>query len=134
MGLATFMRSVVSSFRVLKTQIVLAISSHCSQNFIGTYMVECDQVFDAQKYQKIIGFWVSDIAAWCFIFSMIPTFRRVVKCQCHVYRHTNIDDILDYLHAPDLKRGAITKIARDTGIPKPTLRDTPIVDGRLKTL
>jgi hypothetical protein len=54
---------------------------------------------------------------------MIPTFRRAVKCQYHVYRHTGIDHILYSCRAPDLERGAIVKIARDTGIQETALRD-----------
>jgi hypothetical protein len=46
-----------------------------------------------------------------------------VKHQSHVYRHINIGNILDYLYGPNLERGAIPKIARDTSIPEPTLRD-----------
>jgi hypothetical protein len=54
-----------------------------------------------------------------FNFSMIPTFRRVSKLRYHVDRHTNIDNILDYLRPLNLERGAIAKIARDPGIPEP---------------
>jgi hypothetical protein len=53
---------------------------------------------------------------------MTPTFRRVVKYQHHVYRHTNIDNILDYLRAPDLERGSTANIGRDTDVPEPALR------------
>jgi hypothetical protein len=54
-----------------------------------------------------------------FILSMIatPIFKRVLKRQHHIYTHDEVDDILDYLSVPVLKRGAIAKIARDTGIP-----------------
>jgi hypothetical protein len=54
------------------------------------------------------------LTVYYFIFSMIPTFRRVVKHQHH---------ILEYLSATDLERGAIAKISRDTGTPDGTLRD-----------
>jgi hypothetical protein len=54
---------------------------------------------------------------------MIPTFKRVIKRSHHIYSHDEVDEVLDYLSAPSLKRGAIAKIARDTGIPEPTLRD-----------
>jgi hypothetical protein len=47
---------------------------------------------------------------------MIPTFRRVVKRQYQIYDHSDIDDVLEYLSAPDLERGVIAKISRDTGI------------------
>jgi hypothetical protein len=54
---------------------------------------------------------------------MIPTFRRVVARQHHVYQHYQIDDIVEYLGTPPLVRGAMAKIARDTGIPRQTLSD-----------
>ena len=54
---------------------------------------------------------------------MIPTFKRVLKRQHHIYTHNEVDDILEYLGAPSLERGAIAKISRDTGIPDPTLRN-----------
>jgi hypothetical protein len=54
---------------------------------------------------------------------MIPTFRHVVKRQHHIYHHSDIDDIIEYLSAPDLDRGAIAKISRNTGIPDSTFRD-----------
>lgn len=53
---------------------------------------------------------------------MIPTFKRVVGRQHHIYKHADVDDILDYLTSNPLERGAISKIARDTGIPDSTLR------------
>jgi hypothetical protein len=52
-----------------------------------------------------------------------PTFKRLSKRQDHIYTHEEIDDVLDYLSVPVLKRGAIAKIARDTGIPDQTIRD-----------
>jgi hypothetical protein len=54
---------------------------------------------------------------------MIPTFRRIVKRQHHIYKHQEVDYIFEYLTTPTLERGAITKIARDTGIPEGTLCD-----------
>jgi hypothetical protein len=54
---------------------------------------------------------------------MIPTFKRVVKQQHHVYTHKEVDDILDYLTTPSLERGAIARIARDTHVPEQTLRN-----------
>jgi hypothetical protein len=63
------------------------------------------------------------LTVYYFIFSMIPTFRRVMKRQHHIYHHSDIDDIIDYLSAPNLERGAIAKISQDTGIPDGTLRD-----------
>jgi hypothetical protein len=54
---------------------------------------------------------------------MIPTFRCIVKRQHHIYKHQEVDNILEYLTTPTLERGAITKIARDTGIPEGTLLD-----------
>jgi hypothetical protein len=54
---------------------------------------------------------------------MIPTFKRVVKRPHRIYPHDEVGPILDYLRLPVLERGAIAKIARDTGIPEPTLRD-----------
>jgi hypothetical protein len=46
-----------------------------------------------------------------------------VKRRHHVYKYTDIDDIPDYLRAPDLERGAIAKIARDTAFPDRTFHD-----------
>jgi hypothetical protein len=63
------------------------------------------------------------LAVYYFFFSMIPTFRQVVKREHHIYRDADIGDILDYVHQPDLERGAIAKIPRDPGIPGPTFRD-----------
>jgi hypothetical protein len=63
------------------------------------------------------------LAVYYFIFLMIPTFRRVVKRQHYIYHHSDIDNILEYLSAPDLEHGAIAKISRDTGIPDGTLHD-----------
>jgi hypothetical protein len=54
---------------------------------------------------------------------MMPTFKRVVKRKHRIYTYAEIDDLLAYLTSPDLPRGAITKICRDTGIPESTLRD-----------
>jgi hypothetical protein len=50
---------------------------------------------------------------------MIPTpsFKRVVKRRHRIYLHSEIDDVLAFLSRPLLARGAITKIARDTGLP-----------------
>jgi hypothetical protein len=55
--------------------------------------------------------------------SMIPTFKRVVKRQHHVYTHNEVDDILNYLTTSPLERGSIAKIARDIHVPEQTLRD-----------
>jgi hypothetical protein len=63
------------------------------------------------------------LTVYYFIFSMIPTFRRVVKRQHHICYHSEIDDILEYLSEPNLERGAIAKISRDMGIPDGTLCD-----------
>jgi hypothetical protein len=54
---------------------------------------------------------------------MIPTFKRVIKRKHRIYTHAEIDDLHAYLTSPDLPRGAITKICRDTGIPESALRD-----------
>jgi hypothetical protein len=54
---------------------------------------------------------------------MITTFKRVIKRKHRLYSHEEIDDLLAYLTSPDLPRGAITKICRDTEIPESTLRD-----------
>jgi hypothetical protein len=54
---------------------------------------------------------------------MIPTFQRVIKRPHRVYTHKEIDDVLNYLTQPELPRGAIPQISRDTGIPCQTLRD-----------
>jgi hypothetical protein len=56
-------------------------------------------------------------------FWMIPAFHRVIKRVHHVYTHRDIDDILEYLSQPELPRGAISQISRDTGIPRQMLRD-----------
>jgi hypothetical protein len=55
----------------------------------------------------------------------IPTFKRALKHQRRIDTHEEVDNILDYLTTPDLARGAIAKISRDTGIPESTLRDWP---------
>jgi hypothetical protein len=47
---------------------------------------------------------------------MIPTFKRVIKRKHRIYTHEEIDDLLAYLTFPDLLRGAITEICRDTRI------------------
>jgi hypothetical protein len=52
-----------------------------------------------------------------------PTFKRVLKSQHHIYIYDEVNDVPDYLSMPVLKRGAIAKIAQDTGIPDQTLRD-----------
>jgi hypothetical protein len=62
------------------------------------------------------------LAVFYFISWMIATFTRVIKRKHRIYTHEEIDDLLAYL-SPDLPRGAITKICRDTGIPESTLRD-----------
>jgi hypothetical protein len=51
------------------------------------------------------------------IFSIIPTFKRVVGYQHHIYKHGEVEEILEYFTSKPLERGVITKIARDTGIP-----------------
>jgi hypothetical protein len=60
-----------------------------------------------------------------FVLSMFatPTFKHVLKRQHHIYTHDEIDNVLDYLSGTVLKRGVITKIARDTGVLDQTLRD-----------
>jgi hypothetical protein len=63
------------------------------------------------------------LAVFYFISWMIPTFKRVIKRKHRIYTHEEINDLLAYLTSPDLPRGAITKICRDTGIPESTLRD-----------
>jgi hypothetical protein len=40
------------------------------------------------------------LAIYYFIFSIFPSFRRVVKCQHHIDRHADVDDIMDYLVRP----------------------------------
>jgi hypothetical protein len=55
---------------------------------------------------------------------MIPTFRRIMKRQHHIYKHQEVHDILECRPTPILERGAITKIARDTAIPEGTLYDS----------
>jgi hypothetical protein len=54
---------------------------------------------------------------------MISTFKRVIKRKHRIYTHAEIDDLLAYLTSPDLPRGAIAKICRDTGTLESTLRD-----------
>jgi hypothetical protein len=54
---------------------------------------------------------------------MIPTFKRVIKRKHRIYAHEEIDDLLASLTSPDLPRGAITRICRDTGITESTLSD-----------
>jgi hypothetical protein len=63
------------------------------------------------------------LTIYYFIFAMIPTFRRVVKCQYHIYHHSDIDDTAEYVSAPDLERKATANISQDTGIPDGTLCD-----------
>jgi hypothetical protein len=53
---------------------------------------------------------------------VIPTFRRVVERQHHIYHHSDIDNILECLSAPNLEHEAIAKISRDR-VPDGTLRD-----------
>jgi hypothetical protein len=57
-----------------------------------------------------------------FKFPMIATFKRVVTCQHHVYKHADIDNILDDLMINRPERRAIVKISRDICIPDTTLR------------
>jgi hypothetical protein len=54
---------------------------------------------------------------------MIPTFQRVIKRPHRVYTHKEIDDVLNSLTQPELPRGAIPQISRDTGMPYQTPRD-----------
>jgi hypothetical protein len=58
-----------------------------------------------------------------FIFKMILTFQRAIKRPHRAYTHKEIDDVLNYLTQPELPRGAIPQISRDTEIPCQTLRD-----------
>jgi hypothetical protein len=51
------------------------------------------------------------------------TFKRVLKRQHRIDIHDKVDDVLDYLSVPVLKRGAIAKIAQDTGVPDQIRRD-----------
>ena len=53
----------------------------------------------------------------------LPTFRRVVRRRHHVYTHREIDSVLYFVGQPRIPRGALAKIARDTGIPNQTLSD-----------
>jgi hypothetical protein len=64
------------------------------------------------------------LTVYYFIFSMIPTFRRVVTNQHHICHRSDIDDILEYVFAPDLEREAIAKIPRIR-----TSRTAPFVTG-----
>jgi hypothetical protein len=52
--------------KVLKKQIVLVISSHCSEIFVRTRVVECERIFDSQKSHSIIRFWVYEIGRLLF--------------------------------------------------------------------
>jgi hypothetical protein len=54
---------------------------------------------------------------------MIPAFQRMIRRPHRVYTHKEIDDVRNYLTQPELPRGAIPQISRDTGIPHQTLRD-----------
>jgi hypothetical protein len=54
---------------------------------------------------------------------MIPGWNRVIKCAHHMDAHREIDNVLEYLSQPELPRGAIAQISRDTGISCQTLRD-----------
>jgi hypothetical protein len=47
----------------------------------------------------------------------------VIKRPHGVYTHKEINDVLNYLTQPELPRGAIPQISRDTGVPCQTLRD-----------
>jgi hypothetical protein len=58
-----------------------------------------------------------------FTFKMIPTFQRVIKRPHRVYPHKEIDEVLNCLTQPELPRGAIPQMSRDTGIPCQTMRD-----------
>jgi hypothetical protein len=49
-----------------------------------------------------------------FIFKIIPTFQRVIKRPHRVDTHKEIDDVLNSLTLPELPRGAIPQISRDT--------------------
>jgi hypothetical protein len=51
------------------------------------------------------------LTVYYFIFSIIPTFRRVVKRQHHSYHHSDFDGIFEYLSVPDLECGAIAKMS-----------------------
>jgi hypothetical protein len=51
----------------------------------------------------------------------IPTFQQVVKRNHHVYKHKEIDEILNYLSQTNLPWGALTKISNDSKIPQTTL-------------
>ena len=53
----------------------------------------------------------------------VPNFARIVKRDHRIYKEEEISQIMDYLSTPELPFGAITKISRDTGIPKQTLSD-----------
>jgi hypothetical protein len=53
----------------------------------------------------------------------IPSFKRIVKRPHRHYRRSEIDPILNDLSHPILPRGAITRISKDTGIPKQTLSE-----------
>jgi hypothetical protein len=54
---------------------------------------------------------------------VIPAFPRVIKRSHHVYTHREIDEGVYYLSQPELPRGAIAEMSRDTGIPSQTLMD-----------
>jgi hypothetical protein len=54
---------------------------------------------------------------------MIATFKRVVKRTPRLYTHAEVDNLLAYLAAPILERGAIAKISQGPGTPAPTTRD-----------
>jgi hypothetical protein len=58
-----------------------------------------------------------------FTFKMSPAFQRVIKRPHRVYPHKQIDNVLNCLTQPELPRGPISQVSRDTGIPCQTLRD-----------
>jgi hypothetical protein len=54
---------------------------------------------------------------------MIPTFTPRVKRHHRRYTPGEVDDVLNYLRKVVLERGAMAKIARETGILAATLLD-----------
>jgi hypothetical protein len=57
-----------------------------------------------------------------FTFKMMPTFQRLFKRPHRVYPRKQTDDVLNHLTEPELPRGAIPQLSRDTGTPCQTLR------------
>jgi hypothetical protein len=50
---------------------------------------------------------------------MIPTFKGVVKWMLRIYPHAEVADLLNYLTAATLERGAIAEISRTLGFSHP---------------